>query len=62
MYDKTALTDGMVLSILSAYDYYLDALFNYKEQRYAVCKCLITTSREEVGKARILSKKINIQF
>ena len=58
MYDKTALTDGMVLSILSAYDYYLDALFNYKEQRYAVCKCLITTSREEVGKARILSKKI----
>lgn len=58
MYNAESLRIGIELSILSGYDFYIDAKANYIERRYAACICLMTTAREEIGKARILIKKM----
>lgn len=57
MYSAESLKQGAAFAFFSAHDYYQDALFNFKGQRFAACVCLMTTAREEIGKARLLHKK-----
>jgi AbiV family abortive infection protein len=57
MYKKQELNHGIALSLLCAYDCYLDAVFNFVNKKYASSYILTIIAREEIGKARILKKK-----
>jgi AbiV family abortive infection protein len=59
MYNAKSLRIGIDLSILSGYDFYIDAKANYMECRYAACIVLMTNAREEIGKARILKRTMD---